>query len=254
MLCALLCALLCGCRQPEAQQPIHWQAGPPGFELAQLQVGAGPDRPTVQLHMVRIDLQRYQLQVVTAAEMGLRLAGAPAFRERVHGLAAVNGGYFDPDYKPLGLLVSQGRELSHLRQVDHGVFAVAGGRALLDHARTFHAPPDLEFAVECGPRLLVAGQAPHFRRTDVARRVAIGLDAAGRVLLAVSDGVLTLDEFARSLAQPEPGGPGLRDVLNLDGGSSAMLDVAAGPLRAQVATALEVPIGIAVAARPPRGP
>lgn len=241
---------LLGCRRDVAAAPLLWQAGPPGLEYAVATTQVRGDRPPVTVHLLRIDPKLFELVVVTAAETGRPLAAAADFRQRSGAVAAINGGYFDPQFRPLGLLVSRGRELSHLRKVDHGVFGIAGGRPLLDHARTWHAPPDLEFAVECGPRLLIGGQSPHFRRADLARRVAIGNDARGRVVWAVSEGVVQLDVFAQLLATPHAaGGPAVVDALNLDGGSSAMLDLVAPPLQAQVSSAVQVPIGIAAVAR-----
>jgi uncharacterized protein YigE (DUF2233 family) len=245
-------AALAACRHPPLMQPLHWQREPSGLEYARSEVPLGADRASVVIHLLRLDLHRHELRVVLAADLGKKLATAEEFRVQQKGLAAINAGYFDPEYRPLGLLVSGGRELAHLRLVDHGVFAIAGGRAQLDHARTFHAPPDLEFAIECGPRLLVAGERPRFRRADLARRVAIGHDSLGRVVLAVTEGVMGVEEFARVLALSEPvGGPGLRDALNLDGGSSAMLAAPLASGSVQVTTAVEVPVGLVVVSRNP---
>jgi uncharacterized protein YigE (DUF2233 family) len=243
---------LLACERAAAAPPLRWQQGPAGLEHAIASTRSEQGRPAVAVHLLRIDPRRHELVVVPAAALGRTLASAADFRSHVGGLAAINGGYFDPQYRPLGLLVSRGRELSHLRKVDHGIFAIAAGRPLLEHARTWHAPPDLEFAVECGPRLLIGGQSPHFRRDDLARRVAIGKDRAGRVVWAVTEGVMQLTEFARLLASaPQNGGPALTDALNLDGGSSAMFDLAAAPLQARVSSAVEVPIGLAVVPRRP---
>lgn len=59
-----------------------------------------------------------------------------------------------------------------------------------------------------------------------AARSAIGLDAAGRVLLIASQGGLSLAAFAEWLAQPvAEGGVGCVDAMNLDGGPSTQLAV-----------------------------
>lgn len=241
-----------GCQRAEPRQPLQWRTALPGLEYARTHSATSDGHTAAAVHLLRFDLRRFELAVVRGADFGRPLADAAAFREQARGVAAINAGYFDPQYKPLGLLVSGGRELAHLRRVDHGVFAIAAGRAFVEHARAWQAPPDLQFAVECGPRLLVAGRAQHFRKDDLARRVAIGRDGEGRVVLAVSDGVVSLANWAITLGQrQDAGGPQLTDALNLDGGSSAMLDIAAGDLRVGVATAVQVPIGLAVVARLP---
>lgn len=254
---ATLAAGIAGCRRAEPEPPLHWQVALPGLDYARgLSHAAGDHRPAA-FHLLRLRLTEYELRVTRAADLGQPLATAEDFRKHAGAVAAINAGYFDPAYKPLGLLVSGGRELAHLRRVDHGVFAVAAGQALLEHARAWQAPPDLEFAVECGPRLLVAGKVQQFRNAELARRVALGRDGEGRVVLAVSEGVLSLAAWAQTLGRPpEQGGAALTDALNLDGGSSAMLDVAAGPVQVQVTTAIRVPVGLTVVRRAPapRGP
>lgn len=243
-----------GCRRSEPRLPLQWRTAVPGLEYANAQSATSGGHTAAAIHLLRVDLRHFEVQVVRASDFGRGLASAAAFRQHAGAVAALNAGFFDPQFKPLGLLVSGGRELSHLRRVDHGVFAIAGGRAVVEHARAWQAPPDLQFAVECGPRLLVEGQPLHFRSDELARRVAIGRDRSGRVVLAVSDGVVSLANWATTLAQPQSdGGPQLVDALNLDGGSSAMLDVEAGDLKAAVTTAVQVPIGLVVVARAPQG-
>ncbi len=239
-----------GCQRSEPRKSLQWRQALPGLEYATTLSVTSPGHTAAAVHLLRLELEQFELVVVRAADLGRPLADAAAFRHQARAVVAINAGYFDPQFKPLGLLVSHGRELSHLRRVDHGVFAVAAGRPFVEHARAWQAPPDLEFAVECGPRLLVDGQAQHFRKDELARRVALGRDRQGRVVLAVSDGVVSLANWADTLAGGQrDGGPQLVDALNLDGGSSAMLDVAAGDLQVRVATAVQVPIGVAVVAR-----
>ena len=249
---SLAVASLAACQRNEPRLPLQWRQALAGLQYASTVSITSPGYTGAAVHLLRLDLRQFELVVVRAADLGRPLADAADFRQQLNAVAATNAGYFDPQFKPLGLLVSHGRELSHLRRVDHGVFAIAAGRAFVEHARAWQAPPDLEFAIECGPRLLVDGKPQHFRKDELARRVAVGRDAEGRVVLAVSDGVVSLANWAATLGSAESeGGPQLVDALNLDGGSSAMLDVAAGDLHVRVTTAVQVPIGVAVVARSP---
>lgn len=223
----------------------------PGLEHRDWRLVLEGGLPPARVHVVRFDPARFALEAVRGSEVDPRdgLAAAPDFRRARGAVAAVNGGYFDPNYKPLGLLVSRGEQLERLRRVDHGVFYIAGGRPGLQHAKRFVAPADLEFAVECGPRLVVDG-APTQLKPSQARRAALGYDAAGRAYVIVSDAVMSLQAFADAIARPvERDGLGLVGALNLDGGSSAMLDLAAGAERAQVPSAIEVPVGLVVVPR-----
>lgn len=253
---AMLLLLAVACGRTPSVRPVAWQTTPHGLTYALVEARVGADQLAVPVHLLRFSPNRFETVVVRptpTAQAGQvpALSDAAGFLQAAHAVAAINAGYFDPQYRPLGLLVSHGRQLSKLRQVDHGVFYVAGQRPGLVHARDWKPPPDLEFAVECGPRLLVDGKPLTFKPSGRARRVAIGHDAQGQVVLAVSEGVLGLDEWAELLARPEErGGAGLQAALNLDGGSSTMLEVASGPLRVSVRSAVRVPVGVAVVLRP----
>lgn len=246
--CLVACALA-ACGRTPATGPLQWHPLQPGLEYARADAhtAAGGD---VALHLVRLALERWELVLVDAAVTGVPLADARTFREAAGGVLAVNAGYFDPQFRPLGLRVSRGRQQGALRKVDHGVFSVADRRGGLQHAKQWVAPAGLEFALECGPRLLIGGGAPVFREATRARRTALGTDGHGRAVIVATDGALSLAELAAALARPEPqGGPGLVDALNLDGGSSTMFDLHVGARHVEVTAALGVPVGVAVVAR-----
>lgn len=246
----LTCLLVAACTRAPERERLAWQDAAPGLTYAHANLYAGADQQPVAIHLLRLEPRRWQLRVVTPAQMGRALGSPGDFRAAVPGaVAAVNGGFFDPQYKPLGLLVDQGQTLSPLRHVDHGVFAIAGQQPLLRHARDWKDLPELEFAVECGPRLIVDGKPLTFK-PGVARRTALGLDSQGRVLVVVTEGVVGLQELTAFLVRSElDGGPGVQDALNLDGGPSTMLEIDAGPVRANVPTPVQVPVGIVVAPR-----
>lgn len=130
-------------------------------------------------------------------------------------LAVINGGYYSAAYKPLGLVVSNGRRRNPLSYNSSPVFAVVDGRARL------FGPDDVPDtgvtqAVQCGPRLVRDGQVTKLKESEGARRSAVGLDADGRVMLAATaTGWLTLKEFAAALVAL-----GCVDATNLDGGPS----------------------------------
>ncbi len=252
LLClALTCAVLPACQRSAAAEPIEWREPAPGLAYAEVPLRTQPLSQPIAVHLLRLDPQRWQLRVVPASLTGRPLADAAAFRRALPGaVLAINGGYFDENYRPLGLLVDRGRTLSPLRHVDHGVFAVAAGKASLVHARDWQSPPDLDFAVECGPRLIVDGKPLSFKE-NIARRTALGIDRHGNVVVVATADVLTLQALAQFLARSEAaGGPGLLYALNLDGGPSTMLDVERGAVHAAVRAPTQVPIGLAVVERP----
>lgn len=246
--CLLVAPLLPGCGEDRQAGPVHFEPIEEGCELARPRLRARPDAEPFELVVLRLELTRFALQ----ARHDPKLSDAQGFREASGALAAVNGHFFDPSFKPLGLLVSDGVELARLRRVDHGIFTVAAGQPGLHHAKTFTKPPGLEFAIECGPRLVVDGKAVQLKRS-LARRTALGFDAEGRVLVVASTGVVGLQDLADVLARPvAAGGLGAIGALNLDGGSSTMFDLAAAGRRISIRSAVRVPVGVLVTRREER--
>ena len=244
-----LVALPLGCGRDRQEAPIGWTTLDDGLQYALVTRLGKRSGARFKVHVLRFEPARWQQRIATPALMGSKTSDIGEFRKKVGGVAAINSGYFDPQLRPLGLMVSQGKELSRLRQVDHGIFTVAAGQPGLQHARSYKEPADLGFAVECGPRLVVDARPLTFK-TGVARRTAIGHDRAGRVYWIVSTMPMSLADLADFLVCPaDRGGPGLTAALNLDGGKSTVFDLKSGKTSASVRSSLQVPVGIVLVRR-----
>jgi uncharacterized protein YigE (DUF2233 family) len=145
---------------------------------------------------------------------------APAWLRREKARVAINGGYFDGRGHSMGLRVSRKFQSSDLRRADWGVFWVKNGRAQITHTRDFKTKIRPEEALQCGPRLVVKGKITDLKPQS-SRRSGVGIDARGRVVLAVADGALSLTDWAQVWASND--GLSCRDALNLDGGPSSQL-------------------------------
>ncbi len=246
-----LVVALSGCAKRPGPERVQLKPLGQGLDYDELAAGYSSG-PPVTTYVLRLDPTRWALRHVTARHTGQKLSDARGFREAVGAAAAVNGIYFDPAYKPLGLMVSEGKQLSRLRRVDHGVFTVSAAGPQVQHARRYSKPAGLDFAAECGPRLVVGGKPLTFK-PGLARRTALGHDARGQVYVIATSGVVSLGDFADFLARPvSKGGLGLEAALNLDGGSSTMFDLHWGGEDAAVRSAVEVPAGVAVVRRDAR--
>lgn len=152
--------------------------------------------------------------------------------ERVEGTGAhvglvVNGGFFDPDGKPVGLALSRGALISKLKpNLSGGVLASDGAHAELFPVEGFAlgALDGGVFALQCRPRLVVDAGANV--KSDDGKR-------AERSALCVRDGGRTVDVVVvRGSEDGEIAGPslfalaselasaGCEAALNLDGGPS----------------------------------
>lgn len=149
-----------------------------------------------------------------------------------HCIAGVNGGYFHPDFRPVGLVVSNGETLHGFERARllTGVLGVDAGGPRLQRNSEFEHHEGLAHALQSGPFLVDQGE-PVAGLNDVrpARRTVVATDGDGNWLLAVLSPV-TLAAAAEILSSSEifPGFP-VRRALNLDGGSSSGLWVDTTP-------------------------
>jgi uncharacterized protein YigE (DUF2233 family) len=146
-----------------------------------------------------------------------------AMMKREKCVCGVNGGYFDAEFRPIGLRITDATTFSPLRrarlitgillQSDHGIDVVRVGE--------FSRTKKIVAAIQAGP-LLVEG-SKHIRGlndSQVARRTFAGITSNDRALLGVCSDV-SLAELANILATaPIAADSKIRRAMNLDGGSS----------------------------------
>lgn len=143
---------------------------------------------------------------------------------QTHAVAGVNGGYFDPEDAPLGLLVSDGHIIAPLRKAKllTGVLTASATRIDVVRATRFSMNDKIRSARQCGP-LLVERAAPVAGLNDTrpARRTFAAVDGNGRAALGVCSAV-SLAQLSRILCLTNLGGKmKIIRALNLDGGSSS---------------------------------
>lgn len=201
---------LVACSQAEPPfPPVQWQPIRPGLEVVRMAWGKD-----LEAYAARFEQARYRLGLEWSAS-GLRIPGSlhPGF------IAALNGGYFEPDLQPSGLLIDQGREV-HAASGGKGV-VVLGDHLELLRFKDFRPavyPAAGSSALQAWPFLIEPGGGDGIRRDDGkrSRRSAIGIDRDQRGLLVavVRDGVSLHQLMALCRAL------GATVALNLDGGPS----------------------------------
>jgi exopolysaccharide biosynthesis protein len=147
-----------------------------------------------------------------------------AVMRRENYLAGVNGGYFDPENKPVGLLISDGKLIAPLRKARllSGVMIVSNGRIQLLRVAEYSSKRKATAALQCGPFLVDRGQpVPGLNDTRPARRTFVVTGGADRAAIGFCSGV-TLAQLGKILATPEVAADlKAQRALNLDGGSSS---------------------------------
>lgn len=219
-----------------ARAETAWLAGErtelgtlPGGAFAWQQMVTGPNGP-VRVAGVSFSAGKATFRVVdNPPEARVAFPGIVA---GIGAIAGINGGYFHPDYRPLGLAVSGGKEIHGFEKAKllSGVLAVRGSRIELVRSGAFKPGKDVQEALQAGPWLLEHGKAiPGLNSERKARRSVVATDGKGNWAI-LATGPLTLAETGEVLAITGlPGGWTARDALNLDGGSSTALWAATQP-------------------------
>lgn len=176
-----------------------------------------------------------QLVFFDAARCGLRVIDQPtrsnagSLREAMRGTGAIagcNGAYFNPDFQPLGLVISGGARVGRVERSSllGGVLMVRKGKPVMLWRDEFVEQSGITDLVQAGPRLVNGGlPVKGLEATKSRVRTFIVTDCAGHWALGLCDRV-TLRELSDLLATK-----GIitefsvERALNLDGGSSSGL-------------------------------
>jgi len=184
-----------------------------------------------------IDLRTESLGVFHAGADGKPYGSVEAFDKANQGtpvLLAMNGGMYHEDLSPVGLLVENGSEKSPLNLADaegnfflkpNGVFLLRtdGKAAVMESGAYAAAKPDVTFATQSGPMLVIDGQIhPRFEPNGTSRyiRNGVGVRDENTVVLAISRSEVSLGSFARLFRDELQ----CRNALFLDGAVSALSD------------------------------
>lgn len=228
--------------QANATTVTPWQTLAPGLEYTTIDLDQG------KLHAFKIDLKQNRLALLSPSQ--------PSNIKDVvlqnHALLAVNGGFFTPEGKPLGLRLNEGKMLSPLKSISWwGVFYLRNNIPQMSSANAFKLSNDIDFAVQAGPRLLVNKNIPHLK-DGMGNRTAIGYNENNDVIIAVSeDAQLTTMQLAQILSRSEKNrGLGCVFALNLDGGSSSQVYAKVGDFVLDAPSFRAVADGVAVYSKP----
>ena len=144
---------------------------------------------------------------------------------------AMNAGMFDADGRAIGLSIEDGREIHALNRhrgrgnfymEPNGVFLVRrDGRAEVVTTDAFAPAPDIIFATQSGPMLVIDGVIhPQFEVDGPSRHVrnGVGIDPAGRPLFVISQHDVSFGKFARLFREAL----GAKNALYLDGMVSSL--------------------------------
>lgn len=209
-----------------AQWAVRSQSAPvklPGGAVQVMKQLTGPTE--ADLNLILFTSGKYELRVVNQTERARAVSLAVKMRE-LGAIAGCNGGYFTPDFLPLGLEVSHGVRSGAFQRSSllGGVFVVRNGRPALVWKDEYAEQKGITQLFQAGPRLVHAGlPVAGLEATKRRARTFVLTDQAGSWAIGTCKSV-TLRELSDLLATrallPEIT---VKRALNFDGGSSTGL-------------------------------
>lgn len=181
---------------------------------------------SIDLAVVIFDSRLLRLAVIDQPNPN---AGGRAIADllRQHrAIAGVNGGFFSPDFKPLGLTIANSRLLSNFTssRLISGTAMQIGAQPYLIWNAEYQGHSSITDAIQAGPRLIESSRPITRLDTSKSRaRTFIATDGSFLWAIGTSD-ACTLDALAHALNTPDalPSLTPMR-ALNLDGGNSTAL-------------------------------
>jgi hypothetical protein len=180
---------------------------------------ASGDRASIELAV--FSTKSCRLRVIDQPDEP-RLELSEAMR-RENCLAGVNGGYFDPEYNPIGLLIADATTIAPLQRARllSGVLGVSSNKVQIWRFAEFPTTRKLDAAVEAGPMIVdLAKPVRGLEATRFARRTFAALGTGSKAALGFCSDV-TLADLSIILTTALAADFKIERALNLDGGSSS---------------------------------
>src|SRR4030095_10210854 len=132
-----------------SQAALSWKSLLPGLQEAHyLTHDAQGGEVTLQLY--KIQPKKFQLKLVQAAQFMTDRIYAKDLVKRTGALLAMNASFFDTAYKPLGLIVNEGKTVNPLRPISWwAVFSLGKDTGpKIEKMKKFDGDAGLEMAVQ----------------------------------------------------------------------------------------------------------
>jgi exopolysaccharide biosynthesis protein len=195
---------------------------PDKWNVVQLEITNGASRPDLQLVYFPSDHAEWNVVPNLTGEID----GAEAAVKSIGAAAGINGGYFEGNLEPLGLLISKGERIHHFQKAKllSGIFAIRHGRPELKRITEFSGTKGVSEAIQCGPFLVDSSKSVQgLNSTKSAARTFVFMTNSSIWGIGICRSA-TLAEMGAILATGNliPGHQITR-ALNFDGGSSTTL-------------------------------
>ena len=192
-----------------------------GMEHRYLVVEDSKSGERASLELAIFSIKSCRLRVIDQASQ--RRNDLEDVMARGNFLAGVNGGYFDPEYRPIGLLIVDGTMIAPLQKARllSGVLSASPKKVQISRVAEFSLTQKPDAAVECGPMIVDLGKSVRgLESSKMARRTFAAVSSGDKAALGFCSDV-TLADLSSILAIVTIPDFKIQRALNLDGGSSS---------------------------------
>ena len=197
-----------------------------GGGAERLQVRATDGSETVEIHAVIVDSTRCRLQVIDQPQSNAGGSIIASALRSSRAIAGVNGGFFTPEFAPLGKMIAGGVNTGTVSNAKllSGMFLVAEGQPYLIWRDEYAGDAGVTDLIQSGPRLVNGGRSMSgLERAKARPRTFIATDGGSKWVIGLVRST-SLGGLSDLLASPGIF-PNLtvRRALNLDGGNSSAI-------------------------------
>ena len=203
---------------PVESQPLRGDA-----TLQTLSVSKNGD--SVNLQLVYFDSRSHELKIIDQPEAAAGSGQITASMRQAGAIAGVNGGFFTPQFMPMGLMIADGSATGtwQSNKLLTGAVVVRHSPQLLWNSEVRQSR-STRHLIQAGPRLVDSGKpVASLERSKHAPRTFIATDGSHRWIFGLARHI-SLGELAEILATPNllPSFQ-IHRALNLDGGRSSAI-------------------------------
>ncbi len=193
--------------KPAARCPQEWTRVADGIDYRMLDC---------DLHLVRVDPRRAKIDAVVRE-------GSTARDHAANAVFAINTNFFDENFRPIGVVMSAGRQLNrpHLVSWQSVFYVDEKGRPGIVPVREWKNVRDPVTATQCGPRLIVDGEKNDVARAEPDSRSGVCINREEQMVFFATTAesrfdVTQLVEIAATRLR-------CRDAMLFDGGPSTQM-------------------------------
>jgi uncharacterized protein YigE (DUF2233 family) len=195
-----------------------WRIITPGIEYRELRVTF--DDRSDRLRLARVDPAQARLRVVYNPDSPRRVS---EWLVSTQAQVVINGNYFDPQNRALGLIIADGARTGVNYEGFGGMLAISENTVKVrwNVSESYRQDEALTYAMQNFPMLVLPGGEANTQIDDnerLAPRSVVAQDRSGRVVFLVSPSLMfTLTGLGQWLASSDLD---IDTALNLDGGTS----------------------------------